>query len=168
MWLTCFLLPGKFGELLFLLFLKLGSRMIVGRLKNRSYGKRVEIPRCRATVSEDTRGRSLGPIFHNSGRSWEGRRNRPDSNRVLTRKPGDRREPSPTTLSRVKEDGMRSSVVGFLVLLLSAAALAADLKVKVLDPQAAAIARAEVSLVRPGDRTIDAGIGFCARQAPLA
>ncbi len=49
---------------------------------------------------------------------------------------------------------MRSSVVGFLLLLLSAPAFAADLRIKVLDPQSAPVAGAEVSLVRPGDKTI--------------
>ena len=49
---------------------------------------------------------------------------------------------------------MRSSVVVFLLLLLSASAFAADLKVKVLDPQSAAVAGAEVSLVRASDKTI--------------
>ncbi len=49
---------------------------------------------------------------------------------------------------------MRSFVVGFLLLLLSASAFAADLKIKVLDPQSAAVAGAEVLLVRAGDRTI--------------
>jgi hypothetical protein len=33
-------------------FSKLGSRMIVGR-RTLAYGKRVQIPRCRATVSEE-------------------------------------------------------------------------------------------------------------------
>ena len=34
-------------------FSKLGLRMIVGRRQRWRYGKRVQIPRCRATVSED-------------------------------------------------------------------------------------------------------------------
>jgi len=49
---------------------------------------------------------------------------------------------------------MRSSVVGFLLLLLSASGFAADLKVKVLDPQSAAVAGAEVWLQRAGEKTI--------------
>ena len=135
--------------------------MIVGRRARWRYGKRVQIPRCRATVSEDTRGRSLGISSDDFGRAWEGRRKGPDSNRVLTRKPGDRRKPSPTTLSRVKENGMRSSVVVFvlavfLVVLLSGSASAEVkvLKVRVLDPQSAAVAGAQVSLLRAGDATI--------------
>ena len=49
---------------------------------------------------------------------------------------------------------MRLSLAVFLGLLLTSAASAADLKIKVLDPQSAAVAGAEVSLVRPSDQTI--------------
>jgi vitamin B12 transporter len=49
---------------------------------------------------------------------------------------------------------MRSSVLGFLLLLLTASVFAADLKVKVLDPQSAAVAGAEVLLLRAGEKTI--------------
>jgi outer membrane cobalamin receptor len=49
---------------------------------------------------------------------------------------------------------MRSPVVVFLFLLSSFAAFAAELKVKVVDPQSAAVAGAEVLLVRHGDQTI--------------
>src|SRR5713101_2145380 len=76
--------------------------------------------------------------------------------RVLTRKPGDRREPSPKTLSRAKEDGMRRS--GFLLLLfsisISAASISAasvvDLHIRVVDPHSAAVAGAQVSIYRHG------------------
>lgn len=46
---------------------------------------------------------------------------------------------------------MRSVVCVCLVLLLSLAAVAADLKVKVVDPQSAAVAGAQVSIYRAGD-----------------
>jgi vitamin B12 transporter len=49
---------------------------------------------------------------------------------------------------------MRSSVTVLLVLLFSAAASAADLKVKVVDPQSAAVAGAQVSLLRVGEATV--------------
>jgi vitamin B12 transporter len=49
---------------------------------------------------------------------------------------------------------MRSLVVGFLLLLLSVSAFAADLKVKVLDPQSAAVSGAQVLLQRTGENTI--------------
>jgi len=49
---------------------------------------------------------------------------------------------------------MRSSVTSFLVLLLSVAASAADLKVKVLDPQSAVVAGAQVSLLPTGGPVI--------------
>ncbi|MFZ3342632.1 MAG: TonB-dependent receptor [Terriglobales bacterium] len=49
---------------------------------------------------------------------------------------------------------MRLSFVVFLFLFLTASASAADLKVKVLDPQSAAVAGAEVLLMRVDDKTI--------------
>src|ERR1700704_5528035 len=83
-----------------------------------------------------------------------------DSSHPDSSKPGDRREPSPKTLSRAKEDGMRHS--GFLLVLffsISAAfisaALAADahidLHIKVVDPNSAAVAGAQVSIYRQGE-----------------
>ena len=151
----------------------------------------MQIPRCRATVSEETRGRSLGriPILGRTPHSTE-------PARALTRKPGDRRKPSPTTLSREKENGMRKSprnsripftschrfIIGchpersegsavartttaarhptparaLLVacLLLAVSAFAADLKVKVVDPQSADVPNAQLQLIRPSDQTI--------------
>ena len=83
--------------------------------------------------------------------------------RVLTRKPGDRRKPPPTTLSREKENGMRNFVLSFraaaasnllVLLLLTASASAADLKVKVVDPQSAAVPNAQLQLIRPADQII--------------
>jgi vitamin B12 transporter len=50
-------------------------------------------------------------------------------------------------LSREKEDGMRVLAGLFFVVLLGAAASAADLKVKVVDPQSAALAGAQVNLM---------------------
>jgi outer membrane cobalamin receptor len=50
-------------------------------------------------------------------------------------------------LSREKEDGMRVLAGLFFVVLLGAAASAADLKVKVVDPQSAALAAAQVNLM---------------------
>jgi vitamin B12 transporter len=50
-------------------------------------------------------------------------------------------------LSREKEDGMRVVAGLFFVVLLGAAASAADLKVKVVDPQSAALAGAQVNLM---------------------
>jgi outer membrane cobalamin receptor len=49
---------------------------------------------------------------------------------------------------------MRSAVVGFLFLILSASAFAADLKVKVIDPESAAVGGADVLLMRAGEKTI--------------
>jgi len=46
--------------------------MIVGRVYRRRYGKRVQIPRCRATVSEDTA--DVHWEQSSLGSSWEGRR----------------------------------------------------------------------------------------------
>src|SRR6202166_274580 len=60
-------------------------------------------------------------------------------------------------LSRAKEERMRVSAGVFhllsVVLLFSAAAPAADLKVKVVDPQGAAVAGAQVSLFVTGTET---------------
>jgi vitamin B12 transporter len=50
-------------------------------------------------------------------------------------------------LSREKEDGMRVLAGLFFVVLLGAAASASDLKVKVVDPQSAALAGAQVNLM---------------------
>src|SRR5579862_3802269 len=49
---------------------------------------------------------------------------------------------------------MRLSLAVFLGLLLTLAASAADLKIKVLDPQSAAVAGAQVSLARAGDPVV--------------
>ncbi|MGB7642670.1 MAG: TonB-dependent receptor [Terriglobales bacterium] len=56
---------------------------------------------------------------------------------------------------------MRSSLAGFpslaiclILLFLAVSASAIDLKIKVLDPQSAAVSGAQVSLQRPGDKTI--------------
>jgi len=49
---------------------------------------------------------------------------------------------------------MRSSIAVSLVLLLSAAAYAADLKINVVDPQSAAVAGAQVLLLRANEKTV--------------
>jgi vitamin B12 transporter len=54
----------------------------------------------------------------------------------------------PQPLSREKEDGMRIPLI-FWFSLLSVAAVAADINVRVLDPSAAAVAGAQVSLLDP-------------------
>ena len=109
----------------------------------------MEIPRCRENVSEDTGGQSTGSEF--SSENIPGR-TPPASGltRALTRKPGDRREPSSITLSRAKEDGLRSQIL-FLLFAFVSAALAADLHIRVVDPQSAAVAGAQVSLYREGE-----------------
>ncbi len=56
-------MPGRFAGLLFLLFLKIRFAHDRRPAARRRYGKRVQIPRCRATVSEDNGGRPLGAIF---------------------------------------------------------------------------------------------------------
>src|ERR1700724_3781408 len=104
-------------------------------------GKRVKIPRCRATVSEET-------ALDHWEKSREGRwryrmRIHPYSRSQET---GALRLLQP--LSRAKEDGMRVFVGLTLGLILSVAASAADLKVNVVDPQSAAVAGAQVSLLR--------------------
>jgi hypothetical protein len=63
----------------------------------------VKIPRCRATVSEEIRSRSLG--------NWEGRLYSSDRELSLLAKPGDWREPStPTPFAK-----QRRSACGSLV-----------------------------------------------------
>ena len=64
----------------FVLYNVFGSRVLITAVRT---GKRVRIPRCRATVSEDMQSATgkLGRLIVVSGR------------KVLTRKPGDRREP---------------------------------------------------------------------------
>src|SRR5258708_7006485 len=57
-------------------------------------GKRVRIPRCRATVSEDTADVHWAIFTMKSRRPGKDARRR-WTHQVLTRKPGDRREPSP-------------------------------------------------------------------------
>jgi outer membrane receptor protein involved in Fe transport len=52
----------------------------------------------------------------------------------------------PQPLSREKEDGMRTLSVALLVVTLSVAAWAAELKIKVVDPESAAVAGAQVEL----------------------
>src|SRR5712671_2723161 len=117
-------------------------------------GKRVQIPRCRATVSEDIADVHWDHLRSKNRNEDLGRTHAEDGlNQVLTRKPGDRREPYLKPLSRVKEDGMiRSLVVRCAIsLLLFVPAFAGELQVKVLDPHSAAVAGAQVSLFRVGE-----------------
>ena len=98
-------IPIKFSEHDFFRSFKILVRAFLSAWAE--IGKRVQIPRCRATVSEEIGRRSLG----NLGRpaAEVGRAD------VLTRKPGDRREPPhQQPLSRDKEDCMRSFVPLFL------------------------------------------------------
>ena len=109
----------------------------------------MKIPRCRATVSEDT----SDVHWELCKDSWEGRTQKTDSKSLLaSQETGANRYLKP--LSRVKEDGMvRCLVVRFAIsLLLSVpAAFAGELHVKVVDPRSASVAGAQVSLYRAGE-----------------
>src|SRR5258706_3548940 len=66
---------------------------------------------------------------------------------ILTRKPGDRREPSTQPFRVIKETCMRfSRVVAGIFFLLAVAS--AEIKIKVVDPQDAAVAGAQVQLLQ--------------------
>ncbi len=126
--------------------------MIVARLNRQSYGKRVEIPRCRATVSEDTRGCSLGinsSILRSPGKDAAFDRAQAELLLVSQETGADHHQ---ITLSRAKEDGMHRSkfllVLTFSFLLVALFASAANLQVKVVDPDSAPIAGAQVSIYR--------------------
>src|SRR4051812_10155761 len=113
-------------------------------------GKRVQIPRCRATVSEDI---ALG--------HWEfpGRpRTYPDVLHTHATHPYSRSQETgaihrPQPLSRDKEDGMRTFAIVVLSLF-SATAFAADLTIKVVDPQSAALSGAQVQLIRASNKQV--------------
>src|SRR5258707_13563164 len=66
---------------------------------------------------------------------------------ILTRKPGDRREPSTQPFRVIKETCMRFSrvVAGIFFLL---AVTSAEIKIKVVDPQDAAVAAGQVQLLQ--------------------
>src|SRR3981081_4273754 len=138
--------------------------MIVGRQQAGLWeaGGNPALPR---NCKRGHRNRSLGkPEKDNLGRPvavtgcWA-KAHSSDSSHPDSSKPGDRREPSPKTLSRAKEDGMRHS--GLLLVLFSistaflSTALAADphidLHIKVVDPHWAAVAGAQVSIYRHGE-----------------
>src|SRR5437763_433701 len=77
--------------------------------------------------------------------------------RRCPREPGDRRTPHHQPLSRVKEATMcpRPALRALaLVSLLSSFAFASDLKIRVLDPQSARVAGAQVSIYRPSDSSV--------------
>src|SRR5258708_13894709 len=68
---------------------------------------------------------------------------------ILTRKPGDRREPSTQPFRVIKETCMRfSRVVAGIFFLLAVAS--AEIKIKVVDPQDPAVAGAQVQLLQVG------------------
>src|SRR5258708_19195207 len=68
---------------------------------------------------------------------------------ILTRKQGGRREPSTQPFRVIKETFMRfSRVVAGIFFLLAVAS--AEIKIKVVDPQDAAVAGAQVQLLRAG------------------
>ena len=115
----------------------------------------MRVPRCRATVSEEI---AFG--------HW-GIPGRPEASLdvqfVLTREARRPARSVTVNLFRVqKEDGMRSASWSFpslifslfLSIVSSSPASAADLKVKVVDPQLAAVAGAEVFLVSAGQRVL--------------
>jgi len=111
-------------------------------------GKRVQIPRCRATVSElMTKGHCA------NGKASAVVRDA----RIATREPGDRREPSTKPLSRAKEDCLvRCGFLLSLLILTAAAVSAEQLKLKVISPDQQAVTNARV-LVYNGERMIASG-----------
>src|SRR5271165_5767678 len=124
-------------------------------------GKRVQNPRCRATVSE-----SLA-----QGHCANGKAPPLSATQVATRKPGDRRElrgprrtptlramgcPVNQPLSRAKEECMFIVRVMLAALLWCTAALAADLKVSVQSPSGERVSGVQVSLFRSSDNS---GVG---------
>jgi vitamin B12 transporter len=78
-----------------------------------------------------------------------------DRRKAIPRKPGDRRERKQQPLSREKEDCVRLSRLLPVVLLLSSAAgFAAELKVRVTDPQSAVVVAARVALFTSDGKTV--------------
>src|SRR5258706_9796626 len=118
-------------------------------------GKRVQIPRCRATVSENI----ADVHWESSSIQKSDRRPGKDAAEdglplVLTRKPGDRREPYPETPFACKGGHMVRSLVVFLVvlfLLSVPAVFSGQLHIKILDPHSAAVAGAEGAGYRAGE-----------------
>jgi vitamin B12 transporter len=101
----------------------------------------VRIPRCRATVSEEIRNRSLG----NTGKAACIYRT---VQAVLTRRARKLARTVYTNPFReTKEECMRFFCIFASVICLLAAASAAELKIKVIDPQSAAVASAQVLLL---------------------
>ena len=101
----------------------------------------MRIPRCRATVSEEIRSRSLG----NSGKAGCSSRT---LKAVLTRKARRLARTVHTNPFReTKEECMRFFRILASVICLLAAASAAEIKIKVIDPQSAVVAGAQVLLL---------------------
>src|SRR5947199_8074645 len=116
----------------------------------RRIGKRVQIPRCRATVSEDI---ATGHWSVGSGKArgknglWvvnagDGARDTQALSLLASQETGANFNHQP--LSRVKEECMTSRWLA--VILFSISASASDLSVKVVDPQSAAVSGAQVEL----------------------
>src|SRR6185437_1066682 len=127
------------------------SRVLVRRgvrrtHRNREAGANPALPRnCK-------RGHRLGPLKKfGKDRAEDGFcKSDTDVRRILTRKPGDRRDRTTQPLSRLKEEVMRFcsrlSAVVFLSLLLPSGVLASELTVKVIDPSSAAVPNAQVEV----------------------
>src|SRR5258706_12036708 len=129
--------------------------MIVARRYDgatREAGTNPALPR---NCKREHSGRPLGIIFDPKigPKTWEGCRRRWTA-LVLTRKPGDRREPYPETPFACKGGHMVRSLVVFLVvlfLLSVPAVLFGELQIKILDPHSAAVAGAEGAGYRAGE-----------------
>src|ERR1700675_2883809 len=114
-------------------------------------GKRVQFPRCRATVSEDIAAGhwgfpgKAGGGFERNLRSYSTSQET-GANRLHQQ-----------SLSRVKEDCMRVLRTVVLITFLSTSLFAADLKIKVVDPHSEAVAGAQIS-VFPADTSTPAAV----------
>ena len=101
-------------------------------------GKRVQIPRCRATVSELFGGR---PLCKREGlRRWS----RMSTSQLASQETGAFRILNPFRVRRRVQNAHSCSLI---FLLLSVAASASELSVKVVDPSSAAVPGARVSLI---------------------
>ena len=99
----------------------------------------MRIPRCRATVSEEIAAGHWGNLGRPavvSGRAQH----------VLTREPGDRREPSTPNPFACKGEVMRSLRL-FSCLLFLVAVACAEIKIRVVDPRSVAVSGAQVVLL---------------------
>jgi vitamin B12 transporter len=92
-------------------------------------------------------------LTNHCAEAWEGRV-RSRSSWAIPRKPGDRRERQQQPLSREKEDCVRLSRLLPIIFLISVAAFAADLHVRVIDPQSAVVPGARVAIFTTSNKTI--------------